>query len=291
MSASASRTGIRMLRRASPVAVAAIVAVVLGGCAGFSGAPVSVALSEQQGFPADAPIGEPFDDPTWAGQPVGWLAADRATITIVSYGSSACPYIATAITVVDDAELSIELRQGAAEACTDDLAPRTHVLAVPEGWGAGDGPYSTQIVRRADAFGASDPVLSTVVLWPVPVAGETIAVETIRGVPDDITLPDDALDRGEPLAYWGADRATLRVITWGSSSCPPLVRSAVLGEPTVIDVVLVPGPGEICTSDFGPTTHVLVTPAGVDPVADVTLEVLLENDARPDQSFTVTIAD
>lgn len=291
MSARASRSGLRMLRRASGITAVAIVAAVLSGCAGLSGAPVSVALSEQQGFPADAPIGEPFDDPNWAGQPVGWLAEDRATITIVSYGSSGCPYIATAISVVDDAELSIELRQGAAYACTDDLAPRTHVLEVPEGWGDGDGPYAAQIVRRADAFGPSEPVLSTVVLWPVPVAGETIAIETIRGVPDDMALPDDALDRGEPLAYWGADRATLRVITWGSSSCPPLVRSAVLRAPTIIDVVLVPGPGEICTSDFAPTTHVLVTPAGVDPTADVTLDVLLENDARPDQSFTVAIAD
>lgn len=280
-----------MLRRASGIVAASLLAVALGGCAGLSGAPVSIALSEQQGFPADAPIGEPFDDPTWAGQPVGWLAEDRATLTIVSYGSSSCPFVATAIEALDDSIVEIALRQAPAQACTDDLAPRTHVLAVPEGWGQGDGPYIAEVSQSLDAFGPTEPALSTVVLWPVPSAGESIAIETIRGVPDDITLPDEALDRGEPLAYWGTDRATLRVITWGSSSCPPLVRSAVLASPTVIELVLVPGPGEVCTADFAPTTHVLVTPLGVDAAADVTLDVLLENDERPDQSLTVPIAD
>jgi len=297
--------GIRMVRRASvaspPVVLPTIVAtaivtavvVTLSGCAALSSEPVSVALSEQQGFAPDAPIGDPFDDPNWIGQPVGWLAEDRATITIISYGSSGCPYIVTAVEVLDEAQLSIELRHNAGQACSDDLAPRTHVLAVPEGWGAGEGPYSAQIVRRGDVFGPGDLALSTAVLWPVAVtvAGETIAIDTIRGVPDDITLPDGAPDRGEPLAYWGVGRATLRVITWGSSSCPPLVRSAVRAEPMSIDVAFLPSPGEFCTADFSPTTHVLVTPAGIDPTGDVTVTVLLENNKRPDQAFSIAIWD
>ncbi len=290
MSVRAPRSGLRMLRRASGIAAVAIVAVVLGGCAGLSGAPVSVALTEQQGFPADAPIAEPFWDEGWRGEPIGWLADDRATITIVSYGSSACPFLATAVTVLDDATVGIELRQGAAYACTDDLAPRTHMLPTPEGWGQGDGPYTAEITRFLDAFGAADPTLSTAELWPWTEPA-TIAVQTLRGAPDDITLPPDALESGEPLAFWGPERQSLRVITWGSSSCPPPATSLTLVDEAQLSLVFGPLPaGRVCTADFGPTTHVLGVPDGVGSGA-VTLAVRFEERDGSAQQTSIPIGD
>ncbi len=290
MSVRTPRSGLRMLRRASGIATAAIVAVVLGGCAGLSGAPVTVALSEQQGFPADAPIAEPLFDEQWRGEPVGWLADDRATITIVSYGSSGCPFIATAITELDEATVGVELRQAPAQACTDDLAPRTHVMPTPEGWGQGDGPYTAEIRRSLDAFGTADPTLSTAELWPWPEPA-TIAVQTLRGAPDDITLPPDALERGEPLAFWGPERQSLRVVTWGSSSCPPPTISLALVDATQLSLVFGPLPaGRVCTADFGPTTHVLGVPDGVGPEA-VTLAVRFEERDGSAQQTSIPISD
>ncbi len=289
MSVSAPRSGLRMLRRASCIAAASLVAVASAGCAGPAGAPVSVALSEAPGFPVDAPIAEPLFDDDWRGQPVGWLADDRETITIVSYGSSSCRYLATAIEVVDESEVSIELRQGAAQACTDDLAPRTHVLAVPDGWGAGEGPYSAVVARFTDAFGSTEPVLSTVALWPLP-TDESIAVTVTRGVPDDVTLPEGSLDKGDPLAFWGAGRDSLRVITWGSSSCPPPALSLGVVSPAELALVFGALPLQACTADFAPTTHVLAVPDGLD-AGTVVLGITIEQRDAASLLYSIPIAD
>ncbi len=266
------------------------VALLLTGCAGLGGAPASVALAEQSGFPADAPIAEPVFDETWRGEPVGWLADDRATITVISYGSSGCPYIATALAIVNDATVSIEFRQAPAQACTDDLAPRTHVLSVPEGWGQGEGPYTAEVTRFADAFGAAEPVRSVTPLWPWPEPA-TIAVQTQRGVPDDITLPPDALERGEPLAFWGPGRQSLRVITWGSSSCPPPAMSLTLVDATRLALVFAPlSAGRACTADFAPSTHVLGVPDGVGD-GSITLDIVIEQRGGSGQRFSIPISD
>lgn len=280
----------RMRHRGLPGATAALVATVmiaLAGCAGLGGAPASVALTEQPGFPADAPISEPVFDETWAGEPVGWLADDRGTLTIVSYWSSSCPLIATAIEVLDEARIAIELQPAPAQACTDDLAPHTHVLATPEGWGSGDGPYTAEVTRVDTGFGE---VVTAVELWPWPEPA-TIAVQTLREVPADITLPPDALDRGEPLAYWGPERESLRVVTWGSSSCPP--PAVVLSTIGTTELELVFGPlpaGRVCTADFSPTTHVLGVPEGLE-AGPITLAVRFEQRDGTAQRFRIPIND
>lgn len=279
-----------MPHRASGIAFLVGMVAVLTGCAGIGLPPASVALSDTAGFPADAPIAQPFDDPTWAGEPVGWLADDRSTLTIVSYGSSSCPFIATAIEVVDETELSIDLRQAPAQACTDDLAPHTHVLAVPAGWGEGEGPYSAVVARFADAFGASEPTLSTILLWPVTPESGSIAVETVRGVPDDVTLPEGSLDKGDPLAYWGEGRATLRVITWGSSSCPPPALSLDVVSPSELALVFGALPPVACTADFAPTTHVLEVPEGLD-AGTVTLAITIEQRDAASLQYRIPISD
>lgn len=262
----------------------------LTGCAAPGGEPVTVALTEAPGFPADAPIGEPLFDDTWAGEPVGWLADDRSTITIVSYGSSSCPFIATAIEELDASTVAIELRQAPAQACTDDLGPRTHVLATPEGWGTGDGPYTAEVTRALDAFGDAQPVTDAVQLWPWPEAS-TIAIDTVRGVPEGIVLPIDALEKGEPLAFWGPDRQSLLVVTWGSSSCPPpAIMLSAIGT-TELELVFGPLPaGRACTADFAPTTHVLDVPEGLDSGA-ITLAVRFEQPDGSAQRYSISISD
>jgi len=314
-------------------------AIVLTGCAGVSTAPAAGVLSETAGFPANAPLDElslaalnyggAGSQQPGSAEPLGWLADDRATLTIVSYWSSTCPFTVTAIDIIDDTRLSIALQptpaSEPARACTDDLAPRSHVLAVPEGWGqGGDGPYSAQITRSSDAAHPIIPSQSIITLWPLPTPGapvnESIAIETLRGVPSDITLPDTALDEGVPLAFWGEDRATLRVITWGSSSCPPPAlsldarsTSASASTPTptptptptlpptptpVVELSVVFGvvPPVMCTADFAPTTHVFRSPAGVEssdgtgPSA-VILTITIEQRDATHLDYRIAIAD
>lgn len=304
MGAQRSRDGSESPRRA-PLRVAllassATIALLLGGCAGPGSAPVAVALSETPGYPADAPVPDPLStggDPA----PLGWLSNDRATITIITYGSSSCPFIGTAIETIDAGLVLITFAQARAEACTDDLGSRTHVFSTPAeigGDNTGADAASDDIDARglkaelaiaATALGDAEPVLTTVTLWPPPTA-TSIALETQRGVPDGVILPDGALNNGDPLAFWGATRETLRVITWGSSSCPPPALSLKPVAASELALVFGALPPQACTADFAPTTHVLAVPPGVDP-GPVTLTITIEQRDAASLQYSVPIAD
>ena len=269
------------------------------GCAGLTGPPASVALSEEQGIPANAPVVEPWNDPQWSGEPLGWVSDGGETLSVVTFGSSSCPYIAVRIEVLTVRQLAIYFQKGPAEACTDDLAPRTHVFAVPEGLDALSNGLEAEVSLADNAFGDAEPTVVSMSFLPLgampPVdpsvpAGESIAREVIRGTPADIVLDDSDLDRGTPLAFWGDDRATIRVVTWGSSSCPPIARSLLPVEPGIVVLDFVPNPAEFCTADFGPTTHVLETPAGVD-TDDLALTVVVSAADGTAEEFSVPIRD
>jgi hypothetical protein len=263
-------------RRAA--ALAATVALAMTACASPGSAPQSVALTEEQGWPDDAPVPGP-DDEGFAVGPVGWLADDRETFTIVTFGSSSCPSIATSIETVDPSLLAISFTQAPAEACTDDLAARTHVFETPEG--VGDGALEAELTLSASAFGDAEPQIVRVQLWPVQGDGagdpESIALETIRGgTLEGITLPPDALETGEPLAFWAEGRARLAVVTWGSSSCPPVPVALEATDPLLVRIDFAPYPADFCTADFAPTTHVLAAPEGVAQEDAVTASITIE---------------
>ncbi len=285
--------------RAALVALAVGTLMIAGGCASIGGTPTSVALSEEQGIPADAPITEPWNDPAWSGEPLGWVSDGGETLSVVTFGSSSCPYIAVRIEVLTVRQLAIDFEKGPAEACTDDLAPRTHVFAVPEGLDSASNGLEAEVSLRDNAFGDADPNVVSMPFLPIgstapdepPVpAVESIALEVIRGTPADIVLDDSDLDRGTPLAFWGDDRATIRVVTWGSSSCPPIARSFQPEAPGIVVLDFAPNPAEFCTAEFAPTTHVLETPGGVD-TDDLALAVLISAADGTAEEFAVTIRD
>ncbi|MDO9590831.1 MAG: hypothetical protein Q7J04_06785 [Microcella sp.] len=128
----------------------------------MGGPPTSIAISEQQGLPSDAPVTEPWDDPEWAGEPIGWVSDDGASITIVTFGSSSCPYIAVRIEVLTVRQLAIDFEKAPAEACTDDLAPRTHVFAVPDGIDPASAGLEAEVSLADNAFGDATPNVVTV---------------------------------------------------------------------------------------------------------------------------------
>jgi len=291
-----------MMRRGT-IATSALVmgVVIMTGCAGTGGTPSSVALSEAPGFPSDAPIGEPWNDSDWSGEPLAWISADGARVTVITFGSSACPYIGVSVESLDDALIGIGFEQAPSEACTDDLAPHTHVFAVPEGVDVSGTPLEAEITLAASAFGPVEPrIVRVPILAAAATFGdggspsapdESIAREVVRGTPDDIVLTADDLERGVPLAFWGEGRATVRVVTWGSSGCPPVAQTFTAADPGEAELRFGPNPAEFCTADFAPSTHVLDTPSGVDDAATLTLIVTIVDASGASDSYRVPVQD
>lgn len=64
------------------------------------------------------------------------------------------------------------------------------------------------------------------------------------------------------------------VITWGSSSCVPQVdQVSAKGQTVTVSLVDPDGADKVCTADFSPRASVGALPEGVDPTADITLNV------------------
>ena len=108
---------------------------------------------------------------------------------------------------------------------------------------------------------------------------------------------------GTPGDDVGGDLAAARldggrmfaVVTWGSSSCPPIVDSATVEDETeeqTVSVTLADPPGDQpCTADMGPRASLGAFPEGVDPTKDVELLVEYDDlrgavDLPADEDFT-----
>ena len=146
----------------------------------------------------------------------------------------------------------------------------------------------------APSVGAMKRSFALVVV-PVPVlvlvltaCVQSVAVDTVRGLPDGVNVEVDPVDP-QPFASWLDDRTRFSVVTYGSSSCAPVptVLSAV--DPTTIAITFVPAKALVCTADLGPTTHVFDTPAATDTEALVTVNVLL--DYETDYEFELELQD
>lgn len=94
-------------------------------------------------------------------------------------------------------------------------------------------------------------------------SSSSIAVETVRGLPSGVTLSDDEQRGEQPVAIWTDDRATITVVTWGSSSCPPVPTALAVESAALLQLQFAPPVDEVCTADYAPTSHVLTTPDGV----------------------------
>jgi len=94
-------------------------------------------------------------------------------------------------------------------------------------------------------------------------AASSIATETVRGVPSGVTLTDEEQNGDQPVAVWTDNRETLTVITWGSSSCPPVPTALELEAAMQLNLRFAPPSEQVCTADFAPTSHVFATPDGI----------------------------
>ncbi|MCR2816405.1 hypothetical protein [Microbacterium jiangjiandongii] len=163
-----------------------------------------------------------------------WLDGGRM-VGLVTQGSSSCVPIADGATLSADGALEVTLVESASEVCTADMAPRVTVVSLPAGV---DPSQDLQIDVTGDGY-----------------RGET-DLDGVAGLP----APEGETDYA-PSAGW-LDDGAFAVLTWGSSSCAPVIQDI---EVTASDAVTVtfaaPEPDRMCTMDIAPRA-VLAFPEG-----------------------------
>lgn len=188
---------------------------------------------------SDAPAGQETD------VNAAWLD-DGRIIALVTTGSSSCVPVAESAEINQDGALAVELSlPDADQPCTADLAPRATLVQVPEG---------------------VDPS-QDLVIWA-----------TGEGYYGDVTLPGVSGLAGpggstdyEPTAGWTQQQGQFVILTWGSSSCVPVVEtSEVTAEAEVTVTFQEPPANQACTMDMAPRTNFGFAD-GLSGVSDVQL--------------------
>lgn len=189
--------------------------VLLAGCAtaGDSGP------TEGDGSGGDAPV-ETTDD---FEVDAAWLD-DGRMVAVVTWGSSSCIPLAEEVTA-EGQTVSITLSEGEADQpCTADLTTRATLVGLPEG------VDPTEDVELVVTLGAT--------------TGEV----ELDGNDALVGVPGEATDY-RPTAGW-YDGGGLVLLTWGSSSCQPVVDSVDLdGNTGTVTFATEDGP---CTMDMAP---------------------------------------
>lgn len=92
----------------------------------------------------------------------------------------------------------------------------------------------------------------------------------VPSVPSEVpSAPSDP--SGAPSAAWMDDGRAVALVTWGSSSCPPVMGDAITRGQEVTVVIEEPPAETVCTADLAPRASLVTLPAGVDPAQDLTI--------------------
>jgi len=111
------------MRHRLPIALGAVLTVVvLAGCD-----TPGIADRVSPGAPPGALV-----DPLSEGPVAAWVQ-DGTRFAVVTFGSSSCPSVATALTVEAEDRLSLMLGRSPNDPCTADMAPTTHEFELPDG--------------------------------------------------------------------------------------------------------------------------------------------------------------
>lgn len=215
-------TPLRLILTASTALAAALL---VAGCAPSPGSPAPTSTStSDDGGSSTAPTGDDVE--------AAWLD-DGRMFAIVTWGSSTCVPIVDDVTG-DGQTVTVSLvdppsSDDAEKACTADLAPRASVAGIPEG---------------------VDPTQ------------DVEFIVTVGDITDDVDLDGNATLAGTPgsptdyapSAGWFDDEGAV-LLTWGSSSCPPIVES--IEEQAGGATVTFATEDGICTMDMAPRATVL----------------------------------
>ena len=173
----------------------------------------------------------------------GTLLDDGRMFAVVTWGSSGCIPLVDQVSAegqtVSVTLLDVQGDDGEEVACTTDFAPRASVGALPEG------VDPTQEVTLQVSYGdIADDV-------------ELDGGSVFTGAPGSST-------EYQPSAGW-FDDGSLVLLTWGSSSCAPVVET-VEGSGATGTVTFVTDDDKMCTMDMAPRATIIAF--GDDTVED-----------------------
>jgi len=173
-----------------------------------------------------------------------WLDDGRA-VGIVTLGSSTCVPMAGEPTYdAATSTLTVELTDPEGAACTRDLVPRASVVSLPAGV---DPTKDLEIVVTGMYAGDTD------------LDGDP-ALTGVAGQPTEYA----------PSAGW-FDENGFVILTWGSSSCAPVVEDVQATGPAEVTVTFeTPAADQVCTADMAPRVTV-VEVADLEEDSDVQL--------------------
>lgn len=195
--------------------------------------------------PRSAPSASADDDAgARADMDAAWLDHGRI-IGLVTKGSSGCVPAADEATLQADGSLAVTLVGPDADTvCTADVALRVTLVDVP-----------------AEVDPAEDLAIT--------VRGEGYAGSVeLKGV---VALAGDGMADYVPSAGWTRADGRFVLLTWGSSSCAPVIADVVASGPTEVTVTFETPPADrVCTMDMAPRAT-LVFVEGLDQDSDVEL--------------------
>ncbi|GAA1978980.1 hypothetical protein [Microbacterium pumilum] len=184
---------------------------------------------------ASSTSGSPSEEPT---QPVAadpdlgaaWLDNGRV-IGLVTVGSSTCVPQAESADVSEDGVLQVTLAAPEEdEACTADLVPRVTLVGVPEDV---DPEEDLSIEVTGDNQQGQVDLAAVAGLAP---GGET-----------DF----------QPSAGWATAAGQFVILTWGSSTCVPVIEDVAATAPAEVTVTFqTPPDDQACTMDMAPRGQV-----------------------------------
>jgi hypothetical protein len=211
------------LRVLTSVAGVFAAALLVAGCTAGPGSQTPTS--------SPAPSADSNDD---ANDVEGTLLDDGRMFAVITWGSSTCVPQVDEVTGSGQ-NVTVTLVEpkgddGAEKACTADMAPRASVGALPEG---------------VD-----------------PTSDVTLQV-TYGDLAEDVDLDGNAAFAGKPgssteftpSAGW-FDDSSLVLLTWGSSSCPPVVES-LEGSGSTGTVTFVTDDTKACTMDMAPRATII----------------------------------
>ena len=195
--------------------------------------------------PAAAPSAAPTTgDSTEVEIDAAWLD-DGRIIGLVTAGSSTCVPAADEATLEADGSLLVTLVEPDADtACTRDLVPRVTLVEVPEGV---DPSKDLAITVTGDGYSGSTDL-------------DGVDGLTGGGMTDYL-----------PSAGWTDTDGQFVLLTWGSSSCVPVISDVAASGPAEVTITFeTPAADEVCTMDMAPRGTVAVVD-GLEEDSDVSL--------------------
>jgi hypothetical protein len=219
-----SSKGMTMARSAlAGFGALALLGILLAGCSTPSGGET----------PSDTPSQEPTTSEVTPDPDLGAAWLDNGNmIGLVTLGSSTCVPQADEAKLDGDILLVTLATPAADKACTSDLVPRVTLVSVPDGVDPADG-VQIQVTGADNYYGE------------VQLAG----VEGLTG-------PGTETDY-LPTAGWATVAGQFVILTWGSSSCAPVIEDVAASGPAEVTVTYqTPPADQVCTMDMAPRAAV-----------------------------------